>query len=701
LNSVLKSHALRVFVTALVGAGLAYAYYSQSPRIYQGRAQLIVADAKPILTTDETVNSALAAAYVQDVMTEQQTLQSEGLFKRAVARVAHQRDPKKYPDVDSQDTLRRAYMDLKGFRMFPMYNVEGRKGTRILIVNVKAYDSKLAAEVANAVVQEYNRLRQDTSRRSLEEGEKVLVGQVNELDRKLKAADAALQRFKMANGITDISVQQASLAGTQATIQTNLGQAQAELSAAQRERESVNRQLSAQPKMRNTQLTDMRNPAVSDLEQELRRLELTRSELTRTYTDTSIRVQQHDEKIRNVQERLLEAKKTAWVDSGRTTEVDPVYLQLEQSRARADANISMFSGRIARYRQLLQDADSQIRAMPRKEMQLVQLERDRAVLAQKYERTRASLEDMRGRNTELLKAGRLMFDVVENKSPVAPDRNRLLLMGTLGGACLGLLYSFVRESLRSNVRSSTELEELLELPVTATVPALSGRQVQARLQALSEPGFKPIESFRFMAASTVGTFDGKPRTVLFTSVGGSVGCSSAAAQYAVAVGAMGLKVALVDADLHHTTVTRAFKLERCPGLRDILNRSLLPSKDSDARLLQATPHKNLSVLAAGSVEGLGLTDVPGGEISGVLESLAEAVDVVVIDSPPCDVLADASRLVPHASEVCLVVSARDSSIRLVSKAKDLLKRAGAKDIQVVMTHTLEEEPFARRNYYVK
>jgi len=219
------------------------------------------------------------------------------------------------------------------------------------------------------------------------------------------------------------------------------------------------------------------------------------------------------------------------------------------------------------------------------------------------------------------------------------------------------------------------------------------------MQALPGPDFKPLESYRFMASSMLFSNGSKPNRVLFTSVGGEVGCSMAAGEFALSAAKMGLRVILVDADLRRGTISRVFKMRDRSGVRDVINRSLLPG--SGTEIFSETEHANLFVLPAGSSDGEGITDVPISHLSGFLDNLQEKADLIVIDVPPCDVVADASRFVPLVDEVCLVVSARNTNYRIIPMAKDLLNRAGAKKVSMIMTDTTpNEEAFSRFNKYV-
>ena len=58
------------------------------------------------------------------------------------------------------------------------------------------------------------------------------------------------------------------------------------------------------------------------------------------------------------------------------------------------------------------------------------------------------------------------------EKPIKPNRNKILLIGALGGLVLGLGLTWFRESLDQSFRTVSELEDDLGIPVLATIPNL-------------------------------------------------------------------------------------------------------------------------------------------------------------------------------------------------------------------------------------
>lgn len=96
------------------------------------------------------------------------------------------------------------------------------------------------------------------------------------------------------------------------------------------------------------------------------------------------------------------------------------------------------------------------------------------------------------------------------------------------------------------------------------------------------------------------------------------------------------------------------------------------------------------------------SDYTDEQLQGVLEHLKSVADVIVFDTPPCDVFADATRLSESVNEVFMVVSANSTNYAQIPNGYELLTRAGAKEVSLVLTDASPtEEPFTGTQSYAK
>jgi uncharacterized protein involved in exopolysaccharide biosynthesis/Mrp family chromosome partitioning ATPase len=683
---VIKTHIKRIIFGCTLGAACGVAYWHFSPRIYESKADVFVNSATPS-KANEDLSSLLALAVSQSAVSEESILRSEETFKRALRNVGVRRDDDKLWTAKEESDL------------YLMYDIEAVNQSRVMTLDVKAYDPQEAADIANEIVVVYNELRKQMSTEAYTSAQASLQEQLASTTGDLSTAEQQLKDFKEKAGIADLSASTSSITGYQATLEQQLDSTEADDASLAREIFESQGKIARLPKTVEMNLSEVKSPVLQKIELEIADYETQRTQALRTYTPTSTRVKELDDVISRTRARYLEAQKEIWEKTSRTFMVEPVRAQLEMQLAQDQIRMASLGSRVRSLRRELGVNSALVRALPAKEQQFAQLTRDRDVIQNKYVQLKAQVEQVRLQSNASFDPAALLYPATADDIPFFPKANKIVPLGMLAGGIIGLLVSFVRESFRTTVRTSEEVTNLFELPVVATVPSLSKSSIRKNLRSLSQPSHVPPESFRFMASAAALTHSGT-RRVVFTSSGGGVGCSSAAAEYAVAAAKMGIQTTLIDADLTFGSITKVFKMSEKPGLRDILGQRLLASDGTP--MATESAHPCLSILPVGAPDGRKMiSDAPSELLEGLLNSLHAEAELIVIDCPPIDVVADTSRFVSIVDEVCLVISSNKTSLQAIANSRSLLERCGAKNVSVILTGaTPKEEAFTRYNRYL-
>ncbi|MGZ3513372.1 MAG: GumC family protein [Thermodesulfobacteriota bacterium] len=131
---------------------------------------------------------------------------------------------------------------------------------------------------------------------------------------------------------------------------------------------------------------------------------------------------------------------------------------------------------IALYQRRIEDT-------PRREQELAFLTRDYDLLKTHYQ----SLSDKKiqaqmAQNLEHKQQGE-QFKILDParvpEKPVKPDRNKILLIGTVIGLALGLGLTWLRETMDQSFHTVSDVESYLGLPVLATIPSLREEERKA------------------------------------------------------------------------------------------------------------------------------------------------------------------------------------------------------------------------------
>jgi len=275
--------------------------------------------------------------------------------------------------------------------------------------------------------------------------------------------------------------------------------------------------------------------------------------------------------------------------------------------------------------------------------------------------------------------------------PESPIQNRMLYSSLAGlvGAMVGLGVAFLLDSLDDTIQTPDDARRTLGLKVVGTVGLLAPKERASIVAAV--PLSAHAEAYRVLCTNIC--FSGMtkcPRTLLVTSPGVMEGKSLTSVNLSAAIAGAGLRVVAVDADTRRPTLGRYFDLSpNSDGLVQAL------SQESVDGLLQPTHVKGLSVLASGELpESPGQLFAPPG-LQRLLDELRNQADVVVIDSPPVLVVADATLLARQVDGVLLVLRAGHTRKRAAQQAVESLQQVGATVLGVV----LNAAPMRRSDYY--
>jgi capsular exopolysaccharide synthesis family protein len=290
--------------------------------------------------------------------------------------------------------------------------------------------------------------------------------------------------------------------------------------------------------------------------------------------------------------------------------------------------------------------------------------------------------------------------VLEPASPALRSYNkeaRALVLGLFGGLILGfgsLLLLMVRDD---RIVTCGEINDQMNEAVLTQVPAiksLNGNGCHALLQ-VGDARHTYAESFRSLRSALMFMEkDGQsPKVVLVTSALPGEGKSTIAANLARALALGGSRVALVDADSRKGVLHEMLKLERSPGLTDILHDS------GDLKgALQTNSVPNLTFIACGTPSPDGCDLFLGTSFERMLKQLRAQFDYVLIDSSPVFATDDAPSLAPRVDGTLFVVRSRFSSGRAVRDALDILYQRNARVLGLVFNHV---DPSESSYHYYK
>jgi capsular exopolysaccharide synthesis family protein len=143
--------------------------------------------------------------------------------------------------------------------------------------------------------------------------------------------------------------------------------------------------------------------------------------------------------------------------------------------------------------------------------------------------------------------------------------------------------------------------------------------------------------------------------------------------------ASGRRVLLIDADMRRPSIHTLVKVQRTPGLSNMLTQQLPASS-----VIYPTETEGLFVMPAGPKPPSPADLLGGAGFRALLTYLKQEFDQIIIDSPPVLGLADAPRLASIADGTLVVMEANRSHRGAITAAMRRLSAARAKIIGAVL-----------------
>ena len=262
------------------------------------------------------------------------------------------------------------------------------------------------------------------------------------------------------------------------------------------------------------------------------------------------------------------------------------------------------------------------------------------------------------------------------KSPVEPPKRVIVALGLLLGLLLAVVAAVIVDQLDDTFANLAEIDDSVPQRRIGALPQHLSRWT-AGLILLEDPRGPFANAVRRLA-SAVRMEMGRSNlhSLAVTSAGPSEGKSLTSANLAASLAKSGMNVLLVDADLHKPVLHKPFGLPNQLGLSNVLVGS-----SSVAEVQQVTQVENLLFIASGPQppSPVDLFTSEAGE--QVLREINKLADIVIWDTPPAGILADAT-VVGALADRTLFVIGQKAKRGLVQETLRNLHEAGIKVIGV-------------------
>ncbi len=281
-------------------------------------------------------------------------------------------------------------------------------------------------------------------------------------------------------------------------------------------------------------------------------------------------------------------------------------------------------------------------------------------------------------------------------APIGTSRTRTLALVAAIGLILSAGTAYLLSYLDDTLKTPVDVKRTLGLTALGAVPEVPDSKAGQELLMLSGNHSAASEAYRVLRTNLqFASVEHPLHVLLVTSPAPSEGKSLTTANLAVALAQAGQRVVVVDADLHRPRLHRVFGLPNAAGLTS----ALLEEHPSPVGLLQPTGDPRLRLLTSGPIPPNPTELLSSARMRELLAALAGDADIVLVDSPPVLILADAAVLSAVADGVLLVVEAGRTRREAAEKAVETLRNVKARLVGVLINRAPTRGSGAYYYYY--
>ena len=232
--------------------------------------------------------------------------------------------------------------------------------------------------------------------------------------------------------------------------------------------------------------------------------------------------------------------------------------------------------------------------------------------------------------------------------------------GAVQGALAGLVILCLYVFLKKTVRSKEKLKKYINLPDMGSLPYIKqkkrnkkNRQTSVSLLNERIPGAYREAMQRLEIRVSRELEEKQCRTIMVTSSIPGEGKTTVSANLAISLAKHGKRVILVDCDLRNPSVAVFFGMpQRDPGLGAVLAGK---ARVKDVLKERKVENGQLLLLPGESQSGANVSLLGSEKMKTVIQELSSMADVVLLDTAPAQLLADAAMMARYVDSAVYVI----------------------------------------------
>lgn len=411
--------------------------------------------------------------------------------------------------------------------------------------------------------------------------------------------------------------------------------------------------------------------------------------------------------LQNYQLMMQQREKLALTATDNNPALKLVDQNLANMRSNMDKQVANYKSNLAiaeaTYRSNIAEANAFLRSAPTSEKEIIDKTRVQNIKEALYLTLLQKREEASIARASVTVNTKLLYAPVKLNATVQPSRSKVLLAFILAGLFLPLIYAIIKEVMNRKVISKRQLQAMTNIPVIAELAQANNPE---RLPFVIDGAQRSMFGEQIRSLRTNINFytpAGKTTNfILITSSVSGEGKSFLSMNLAKSYSMQGKKVALLEFDLRRPKITKALNL---PADKAGLTSVLIGKNELDDIIIPIgkDSSEKFDFFPAGAIPPNPQELISGEYLGSIKQYLDQRYEVVIIDTPPFGIVADA-QILGQWADVTLIVTRFQQTIKeQVSEINEWHDRNIFKSIALVFNGVKNKGYFGNKYgyYYYK
>jgi capsular exopolysaccharide synthesis family protein len=535
------------------------------------------------------------------------------------------------------------------------------KGTSVINLSLKTAVPQKGKDMLNQLIAVYNKA-------AIADKNNLAGITLNFIDKRLKLIEADLdsaeqdvEAYKLAQGITDISVEAQLFLQSVRQNDIEQNKVSIQLDVLKNIEQYV---LSDEAKGTTPATLGLSDPTLLSLIALLTEAETERTTAFHTMEPENPRIQALNEQVKTLKNNIIDNIKV-----------------LRRSLELTQESLKTETGRI----------EAMIQTIPKKERELVDKTRQKINKEQLYIYLLSKREETDISYASTVSDSRLIDAARSSFRPVEPRKGIVLLAFAFIGLLLPVGILWLIDVFEDKISSKEIIEKQTGIPIVGEISLM---EHASKLISVNNKN-KYMEQFRtlrtnieFMQAG------GGLKTLLITSSISGEGKSFLSANLAISLAAMGKKVVALGFDLRKPGLHKIFGLDNDEGLSNFLS-----GQTSIQQIIRKTEKEHLDIVTCGHIPPNPQELLQEKLLSQLFDELKSIYDYIIVDTPPVGLVSDALLIDRYADVSLYIVRQNYTPKDRLTMINDLLATKKLKNAGIVVNGISEASWYGYHHSY--